>query len=334
MFVGKISSKTAAKIHKATGLNTFNKSIALNSHDLRHMMKEHGDANTEAMRNQEAITADNFEYVIETIADPDEVTSEKDEKSGVLSLIFKKEIAGKTTAITIFSEKKKTLTLKTAWIIKKEQHISQPTNAEALIRTPEARSSMDTVPTNSISDSAENVNRNSENSSDERHALPETDSKSAETKVIHGYTLNKNADINEDLLEELRIYDPSAEVSADGRITVYHRTSKESADAIRQTGMMSAKEDAIFFSSKSEGYASDYGDAVLTFKIPSTRLRVNDIFDGEVHFDMPLKRSANGWSANVKSFLVDESSRFALPETDSDGKTISAEQRKYFSGIA
>lgn len=175
MFVGKISSKTAAKIHKATGLNAFNKSIALNSHDLRHMMKEHGDADSEAMRNQEAITADNFEYVIETIADPDEVTSEKDEKSGVLSLIFKKEIAGKTTAITIFSEKRKTLTLKTAWIIKKEQHISQPTNAEALIRTPEARSSMDTVPTDSITDSAENVNRNSEISSDERHALPDED---------------------------------------------------------------------------------------------------------------------------------------------------------------
>lgn len=175
MFVGKISSKTAAKIHKATGLNAFNKSIALNSHDLRHMMKEHGDADSEAMRNQEAITADNFEYVIETIADPDEVTSEKDEKSGVLSLIFKKEIAGKTTAITIFSEKRKTLTLKTAWIIKKEQHISQPTNAEALIRTPEARSSMDTVPTDSITDPAENVNRNSEISSDERHALSEDD---------------------------------------------------------------------------------------------------------------------------------------------------------------
>ncbi len=179
MFVGKISSKTAAKIHKATGLNAFNKSIALNSHDLRHMMKEHGDADSEAMRNQEAITADNFEYVIETIADPDEVTSEKDEKSGVLSLIFKKEIAGKTTAITIFSEKRKTLTLKTAWIIKKEQHISQPTNAEALIRTPEARSSMDTVPTDSITDPAENVNRNSEISSDERYALPETDSEGA-----------------------------------------------------------------------------------------------------------------------------------------------------------
>lgn len=56
-----------------------------------------------------------------------------------------------------------------------KQHISQPTNAEALIRTPEARSSMDTVPTDSITDPAENVNRNSEISSDERHALPDED---------------------------------------------------------------------------------------------------------------------------------------------------------------
>ena len=57
-----------------------------------------------------------------------------------------------------------------------KQHISQPTNAEALIRTPEARSSMETVPTDSITDPAENVNRNSEISSDERYALPETNS--------------------------------------------------------------------------------------------------------------------------------------------------------------
>lgn len=170
-----------------------------------------------------------------------------------------------------------------------------------------------TTSTISITENAEKSNPSDENSSKnppkKRFAL----SKDADTKVIHGYTLNKNADVNEDLLEELRIYDPSAEVSVDGRITVYHRTSEESAAAIRKTGIMRAKEDALFFSSKSEGYASDYGDTVLTFKIPSTQLRINDIFEGEVHFDMPLKRSANGWSANVKSFL-DEGSRFALPE--------------------
>lgn len=141
-----------------------------------------------------------------------------------------------------------------------------------------------------------------------------TAKKPAETKVIHGFTLNKNAIVNEDLLEELQIYDPDAEVSTDGRITVYHRTSKESADTIRKTGIMRAKEDALFFSSKSEGYASDYGDTVLTFKIPSMQLRINDIFEGEVHFDMPIKRSANGWSANVKTFLVEEDSRLPLSE--------------------
>ena len=187
-----------------------------------------------------------------------------------------------------------------------------------------------TTSTISITENAEKSNpsdeKSAKKSSKKRFALTEN----AETKEIHGYTLNKDADVNEDLLEELRIYDPSAEVSADGRITVYHRTSKESAAAIRKTGIMRAKEDALFFSSKSEGYASDYGDTVLTFKIPSTQLRINDIFEGEVHFDMPLKRSANGWAANVKAFL-DESSRFALPETDSNGETLTEAQREYFA---
>lgn len=203
-----------------------------------------------------------------------------------------------------------------------------------------------------ISDSGANVNTFSEKNSGNFENISEKAEKSsirggADTKVVHGYTLNKNAVVNEALLEELRIYDPSAEVSADGRITVYHRTSKESAAEIRKTGIMKANEDALFFSSKREGYASDYGDTVLTLKIPSTQLRVNDIFEGEVHFDMPLKRSANGWSANVKSFLADntanpdirystrnnaEGVRFELPETDSDGKLLSDGQRKYFNG--
>ena len=178
MFIGKIANKTADKILKETGLNAFDKSIAINSHDLRHMMKEHGDVDSEEMRNQEAISTENFEYVIETIANPDEVTTVKDEKSGVISLIFKKEITGKTTAITIFSEKRKTLTLKTAWIIKKEQHISQPTNAEALIRTPEAGSSLNTVPSDSITENAEKVNpseqKNVKESLTEKFSLRDT----------------------------------------------------------------------------------------------------------------------------------------------------------------
>ena len=151
----------------------------------------------------------------------------------------------------------------------------------------------------------------------------------ADTKVVHGYTLNKNAVVNEALLEELRIYDPSTKVSADGRITVYHRTSKESAAEIRKTGIMKANEDALFFSSKREGYASDYGDTVLALKIPSTQLRVNDIFEGEVHFDMPLKRSANGWSANVKSFLADNTANPDIRHSTREEEVDSEERKVY-----
>ncbi len=174
MYIGKISTKTAAKIQRETGINTFNKSIALNAHDIRHMLKEHGDAETERLRGQEAISENNIEYVVRTIAEPDEVTAQTDEKSGVTTLIFKKEIEGRTTAITIFSEKRKTLTLKTAWIIKNGQHISPPFDAKAPNTTPKSELSLDTVLTDSISQTTPDVNTSSKNNSNERRALPET----------------------------------------------------------------------------------------------------------------------------------------------------------------
>lgn len=83
-----------------------------------------------------------------------------------------KKKAGADDRYYNFFRKEKKLTLKTVWIIKKEQHISQPTNAEALIRTPEARSSMDAVPKNIINDPSEDVNRKLKNSFDKNN-LPQ-----------------------------------------------------------------------------------------------------------------------------------------------------------------
>lgn len=145
-----------------------------------------------------------------------------------------------------------------------------------------------------------------------KYSLSNTNNSS---KDVYGFSVNKNAKVNEDLLEELSIYHPDAQVDSDGNVTVYHRTSKENADKIRKTGVMTALEDALFFSSKSEGYASDYGDTVLAFRIPSTVLRVNDIFDGEVHFDIPLKRINNQWSLNVSKYLTDENTQYSLSDS-------------------
>ena len=75
--------------------------------------------------------------------------------------------------------------------------------------------------------------------------------------------------VNEDLLEELATYHPDAQVDRKGNIIVYHRTTRNNAQNILRTGVMEAKEDALFFSSKENGYASDYGESVIKFKIPS-----------------------------------------------------------------
>ena len=123
-------------------------------------------------------------------------------------------------------------------------------------------------------------------------------------KDVFGFKINENADVNEDLLEEISYFHPDAEVDERGNITVYHRTTKENAERIRQTSIMTAKEDALFFSSKESGYVSDYGDTVVKLKIPSTELRLNDVFDGEVHFDLPLKYKNGGYSLDVSKYLI------------------------------
>ncbi len=144
-------------------------------------------------------------------------------------------------------------------------------------------------------------------------------------KDIFGFTIDENADVNEDLLEELATYHPDADVDAKGNITVFHRTTSENAAQIKRSGMMYAKEDAVFFSSKADGYATDYGDTVVKFKIPSTVLRLNDVFDGEVHFDVPAKYRNGRFFLDVSRYLVKENASsgqlsFLPPEMMESGK--------------
>lgn len=136
-------------------------------------------------------------------------------------------------------------------------------------------------------------------------------------KDVFGYKINQGTEVNEDLLEDMSYYHPDAEVDTQGNITVYHRTTKANADKIKQTGVMTAKEDALFFSSKENGYASDYGDTVVKMKIPSTELRLNDVFDGEVHFDLPLKYKNGGYSLDISKYLVDDT-KMSLSNANED----------------
>ena len=101
------------------------------------------------------------------------------------------------------------------------------------------------------------------------------------------------------------VMDVGGEVDENGYITVYHRTDAENAANIRRTGVMTAKEDGLFFSTKETGYNDGYGDTVVKLRIPAEEMLLDDIFDDEAHLRIPLKRIGGKWQLNVSGYLAD-----------------------------
>jgi hypothetical protein len=89
-----------------------------------------------------------------------------------------------------------------------------------------------------------------------------------------------------DLNRELKAR--GAEVDNEGYVTLYHRTTPEAADAIVKSGQIKAKEDRAYFSTKRDGQASGYGDAIVKVRIPLENLKLEDVFDGEAHVTMSM----------------------------------------------
>lgn len=114
-----------------------------------------------------------------------------------------------------------------------------------------------------------------------------------------------------------------------GYVTLYHRTSKENADKIKKSGKMSAKEDGIFFSTQKSGYNDGYGDSVVELKIPAEKLVLDDIFDNEAHFRIPLKNKDA--VLDVSGYLVDDaySAGKTLESTDYTRRLKQTSQNLY-----
>lgn len=205
LFLGKITAETAAKIKTETDIDADGKSIALSSSDIKHIFKNHGTDAAESMRGQIPITEANFENIIETLIEPETVT--RSDENGRVGIVFKKEIDGKVTAITIMSEKKKALTLKSAWITKEKQSTTPTSNVQALNLTSETGGRIKTAFDNSISENGKKVNRNGK----KRYALSETDS---ETRTLTD--------------EQRRFFQNSKITDNKGRLLVlYHQTDAE-----------------------------------------------------------------------------------------------------------
>lgn len=258
LFVGKINKETAKNILAQTDVYTYGKSIVLTSDDIRHIFDHHGSAFSEGQRGQIAITADNFDSVLRTIMEPDTVKPEVD-KSGAISLVFKKEVDGNVTAVTVVSEKKKALSLKSAWITvqKEKQHISPPSDVQAPNPTSKTVGSMNAVSNNSIHQKAENVKRKSEIGENTRFELPNKDSNG-----------NKLSSKQRDYFKDSKIRDDDGNL-----LVVYHGTSENFTVFDRTKSRANMDIQGSFFSPwdvDASGYGGNVGAYYLNIKNPAS----------------------------------------------------------------
>ncbi len=258
LFVGKIDKETAKNILAQTDVYTYGKSIVLTSDDIRHIFDRHGSAFSEGQRGQIAITADNFDSVLRTIMKPDTVKPEVD-KSGAISLVFKKEINGNVTAVTVVSEKKKALSLKSAWITvqKEKQHISPPSDVQAPNPTSKTVGSMNAVSDNSIHQKSENVKGKSKIGENTRFELPSKDS--------NGNTLSSK---QRDYFKESKIRDDDGNL-----LVVYHGTSENFTVFDRTKSRANMDIQGSFFSPwdiDAGGYGGNVGAYYLNIKNPAS----------------------------------------------------------------
>lgn len=70
LFLGKITDETAVKIRSETNIDVKGKSTALSSDDIRHIFARHGENGAALHQGDIAITAENFENIIETLIEP------------------------------------------------------------------------------------------------------------------------------------------------------------------------------------------------------------------------------------------------------------------------
>lgn len=132
---------------------------------------------------------------------------------------------------------------------------------------------------------------------------PESGSFSLEQRVSGDELLNA-----QDLIEEIKSV--GANVDKNGYVTLYHQTTNENADKIKQTGKMIAKEPYVYFSTSKDASQSDgRGNTKLEFKIPAEKLILDDIFSDNA--DVKIKLNGNK-ELDVSNYIKKEKSKDVL----------------------
>ena len=163
------------------------------------------------------------------------------------------------------------------------------------------KSAHDSFIEDNISQSNENVNSNTsstkysmQNNENNTQGL-DNSSFSLEQRVSGDGLLDA-----QDLIEEIKSV--GAKVDKNGYVTLYHQTTNENADKIKQSGKMFAKEPYVYFSTSESASQSDgRGNTKLEFKIPAEKLILDDIFDDNA--DVKIKLNSNK-ELDVSDYII------------------------------
>lgn len=99
------------------------------------------------------------------------------------------------------------------------------------------------------------------------------------------------------------LIDNGAEITRDGKVRLYHRTSKDAAKSIRSTKKMIGKEDGLFFSTSKDGQAEGFGDDIVEVHIPLSELMIDDMFGDEAHVRVEAR---TGKKVDISDWLSTE----------------------------
>ncbi len=184
MYFGMVPQNLAQKIMSETGINVDGYNCSLSAYEIQKIFKDHGNAATERLRGQRAVTEDDVAAIPEILQNADTIVPSDKKYNGKPAIQFTKNGNGRVTLVAVVSDKHLDLFVQTMYAGIKKGNLATPTGEQAPINTPEA--SRSTVSNNSIRSSSENSNtkiKKSERDSEGRTLSKEQQFYFADSKV-------------------------------------------------------------------------------------------------------------------------------------------------------
>ncbi len=125
-YMGKVPESTARRVMQETGINIDGMGVMMNSVDVRHIIKSHGDPTLETARGQVMVTAEAIARIPEIIAQPDAVyLSETNDAKGRKAIVFEKRFGDTYITVQGVSNGKNLLQTDTLYIQKGKTRTSR-----------------------------------------------------------------------------------------------------------------------------------------------------------------------------------------------------------------